>query len=138
MPLFFDTSLRPKKTPIHESVIKIRFEESYASWQIAYVLQNLEDDGILSSITTDIRKGHKAKFYFNNKLNENEKQKILKKITRQSIWIKKYSNNKITRILGLHLHALVKAELRAHGFDILQDKNVREYDGILWKKQSIV
>lgn len=136
--MFFDTSNRPKRTPLHESVIEVRLEEKYPPWKIIYGLQNLQEEGLLDVILHEVKKVGFVKFYFPSKLKSNasEKNKIIEKIEKSSKLIQRYANEKMVKTLGAHLHSLVKAELRANEFQIINIKDTNEYDGILWKKSE--
>lgn len=135
--LFVDSSKRPKKTPIHESAIQIRLENKHPVWKVSYALEKLENLGLLSSVTEKIKNTKKAKFYFSTKLLEKASQnKIRKKIRRSAYWINRYSDPKITSMLGSHLHSLVDAELRAHGFKIKKGKDIRTFRRKNWEKSQ--
>lgn len=130
-----DTSNRPLKTPRHESVILIFLEKEYSPGKIQTALNHLEELNGISSIKKSIRNVGEAKFYFSSKLNKDFIQNILpNKIDKAAHWISKYSDIKITKMLGEHLHYLVKAELRAHGFKIVSEKNVRSYGNKIWNR----
>jgi len=110
--LFIDSSNRPKKTPIHESAIEVRLEEKFVVWKVRHVLKKLEKMGYIISIMEETRNTKKAKFYFSTKLIEKlSENEIKKKIQRLVYWIDRYSDPKITRMLGNHLHSLVVGEL---------------------------
>ena len=131
--LFFDSSNRPKKTPRHESSIQIMLETKYSASQVKNALNNLEELKILQSLKYDIGDVGTAKFYFPSKLPIKFVEKnIIKKIKNMRYWISRYSDVKTTKMVGEHLHYLVKNELRANGFDILQEKQARSYRGKEW------
>lgn len=131
--LFFDSSNRPKKTPKHESSIQIILETRYSISQVKNALNNLEELGILQSLKYDIRDVGAAKFYFPSKLPIKFVEKnMVKKIEKVGYWIARYSDVKISKMVGEHLHYLVKNELRANGFEILKEKQVRSYRGKEW------
>jgi len=131
--LFVDKSNRPKKTPRHESAIQILLEKSYSSGQVKNALGKLEGSGHLTSQKYHIEKVGEAKFYYSKKLNEKFVQtQIPQKIKNIGYWISRYSNIKTTRMLGEHLHYLVKGELRAQDFEIIEEKFVRRYREKEW------
>jgi len=134
--LFFDGSNRPKKTPLHLSVIQRKLEDEYSPWQVSEGLKKLKRSEILSSLTTQTDSIRKIVFYYPGIFDNDIKKKelILEKITKSCYWIERYSNQKITSVIGKHLHALVKSELRAQGFNIIKEGRVRSYNGKIWKE----
>lgn len=130
--LFVDPFNRPKKKPMHETAIQIALEERYDHKQISYVLRQLVARKFLGSIRLKISKVGYARFFF-IKTNSPEKNKgeLRKKILRYSYWIQRYSNQSITKMIGNHLHALVRAELRAQGFEIVSEFS-NKYNGKKW------
>jgi len=132
--LFIDNSNRPKKTPRHESLILILLEKEYSAGKIQNSLKHLEELRTISSIKKEIRDVGEARFFFATKLDsEFIQNKIPRKINTAAGLIAKYSDIKITKMLGEHLHSLVKYELRSHGFAII-DENTRTYSGRIWNK----
>lgn len=121
--LFFDTSKRPKKTPLYESIIKRNLEEKYSLSEISYALKKLESVSSkkqLKKITKKLEPIGNVNFYYPNVLETFEtKSEIEKKIRKISGLIKKYSNKKITEMIGNHLHNLVKNELEIKKFEII-------------------
>ncbi len=131
--LFFDSSNRPKKTPRHESTIQIMLETRYSASQVKNALNNLEESRILQSSKYDIRDVGTAKFYFPSRLPIKFIEKnMVKKIENMGYWISRYSDVKTSKMVGDHLHYLVKNELRANGFEILKEKQVRSHRGKEW------
>ena len=61
-------------------------------------------------------------------------KKIPGKIEKAAYWISRYSDVKSIKMLGEHLHYLVKNELRVNGFNILEEKQVRSYRGREWSR----
>ncbi len=133
--IFKDKWGRPKITPRHESAIQVLLEEKYTPSQIRNGLSNLEKTGILTSRRKQIEEVGNTKFYFLKEFDNGEfTKKIDEKIEHSAYWIKRYSNEKILKMIGEHLHDLVRAELRAQNFEILREKNVREFNGKRWDK----
>lgn len=131
--IFLDSSGRPKITPRHESSIVVLCEEECSPGKIRAGLQRLESSGVLSTAKKAIERVGDVKFYFPSRFNEAQTlQKIHKKIDRASVWIEKYSDPSITKMLGEHLQDVVKAEIRAHNFEILAEGNVRKYGNREW------
>ena len=111
-------------------------ESDYSPGKIKTALQKLEESGHLVSIKKDVKNVGDAKFYFLSKYADDSSiQKIKKKIDVSAKWIRKYSDNKITNMLGDHLHDIVKAELRAQGFEIVGE-NTRKYFEREWTKTN--
>ncbi|MCE2507176.1 MAG: hypothetical protein J4F36_12080 [Nitrosopumilaceae archaeon] len=135
--LFFDNSNRPKKTPRHESSIQIMLEKKFSSSQVKNGLSELEVHGILNSIKYNIKGVGDAKFYLSGKLPIEYVEKIIPgKIEKSAYWIARYSDVKTIKMLGEHLHYLVKNELRANGFKVLQEKQVNSYKGREWSRSK--
>ena len=133
--IFKDKWGRPKITPRHESAIQVLLEEKYTPTQVKNALNNLEKSGTLGSRRKWIETVGTAKFYFLKKYdNEKFDKKIDEKIERSAYWIRRYSDEKIVKMIGEHLHDLVRAELRAQNFQILVEKNVREFEGKEWNE----
>jgi len=131
--IFFDKSGRPKITPRHESAIQVKMEENFSPTNVRTALQNLERNQILVSRRKIIENVGTAKFYFLKKFDtDNMKKKIEEKIANYAYWIGRYSNNKVTKMIGDHLHDVVKLEIRAQGFEIIDEKNVKEFAGKKW------
>lgn len=136
--LFLDSSKRPKVTPRHESAIMVNLEDEYPPWRVRTALENLERTNHLVSIKKRIEKVGAARFYFLDRYNKEASiEKIQKKIDISASWIKKYSDIRITDMIGAHLHDIVRAELRAQGFRIIGEKT-KKYNKKVWpKKQTL-
>ena len=132
--IFFDNSGRPKITPRHESAILVKMEERFSPTNVRTALQKLERNEILVSRKKIIENVGTAKFYFLKKFDtKNMKKKIEEKIANYAYWIGRYSNNRVTKMIGDHLHDVVKLEIRAQGFEILDEKNVKKFGEKKWK-----
>ena len=129
--LFYDSSLRPKKTTRHEMAILVKLEKEYPPWKVKTALRNLEKKNILNSIKQKIPNVGTVKFYFLKDIGEDLSYDIKKRINVAIKWIEKYSDNKKTTMVGQHLHDVVKAEIRAHGFKIIEEKT-NEFNGKKW------
>ena len=130
--VFLDSSKRPKITPRHESAIIVMLENEYAPWRVKTALQKLENEKHLVSIKKEIDCVGEARFYFLRQYgDETSIQKIQKKIDVSARWIRKYSDNEVTNMTGHHLHDIVKAELRAQGFEITSE-DTKKYLEIEW------
>ncbi len=107
--------------------------QHYTPRQIQNSLNKLEKIGKLCSVKYPIEKVGISKFYFLNEFDDKEfRQKIHKKVTSYASWIEKYASKKVTDMLGTHLHDLVKTELRAQNFEMLRDRDAREFNGKSW------
>ena len=64
-------------------------------------------------------------FYYPSKINQksDNKKQMNEKIKRISRHIDRYSKPKNTDMLGRYLHALVRKELKIHGFKIISEEN---------------
>jgi len=134
--IFLDSSGRPKITPRHESAIQVFLEGGYTPSQVKTELNNLEFEQFLGSRRIEIDGVGKAKFFF-LKLYDQERtrEKVDEKISHSVYWIRRYSDVKVVKMIGNHLHDLVKAELRAQNFQI-EEENVNEFEGKKWTKTS--
>jgi len=133
--IFLDNSGRPKITPRHESAIQVFLEENYTPTQVRTGLKNLENKQILGSRRIQIEGVGRAKFFFLKLFEKGEiPKKIDKKIGRSAYWIRRYSDVKVVKMIGDHLQDLVKAELRAQKFQIIGEKNVKEFEGKKWSQ----
>ncbi len=120
--LFIDDFNRPKRKPMHETAIQIAMEYKYDHKRTSYALRQLENHNILFSIKQKIEGIGNIRFFMVNNQNTLKNQdRLMKKISNYSYWIKRYSDYNITKMLGAHLHALVKAELQAEGFKIINE-----------------
>ncbi len=126
--LFFDSSNRAKKTPLHESLIIRKLEEMYNPKDVSYALRKLRSKKlpIKQRLVNKEKKikNNKIKFYFPAIIEKDPKQRqrIYKKMDRFLILIGKYGSKSITMMVGDHLHYLVKMELRAQDFIIKGEK----------------
>ena len=88
-------------------------EGGYTPGKVKAGLQRLIDSKKLAFMKKSIEKVGEAKFYYLEQYNNSvSKNRIQKKIESTAEWIKKYSETKRTKMLGDHLHDVVKAELR--------------------------
>ena len=133
---FFNYYNRPNLTPIPTSVIQRGLEDNYPPWKVNDTLKKLEKDEVLNSMEIRTEQDSKILFYFPKKniSNYNDEEKIISKIRRITNHINKYSSSKVRDILGKHLHALVKYELRVQGFNIIDEYNVNSYKGRKWEE----
>jgi len=133
-PIFYDTSNRPKKFPVHESALQRKLEEEYSPREVRTALHTLQRKKILDHVVTNTKFTGKVKFYYSYKLGLDQEQqsKVLKKIKRLCYWIDRYSNPKITSMLGTHLYSLVKSELKTQEFEIVNEGNAKSYNGKIW------
>ncbi len=129
--IFLDSFGRVKITPRHESAIQVMLENEFSPSQVKTGLARLEDVGFLGSEKIIEDDAILAKFYFPKKFEENGK--IKEKINRSVYWIRRYSDVNVIKMIGDHLHDVVKSELRAQNFSILNEKNVKEYNGKRWR-----
>lgn len=135
---FFNYYNRPNLTPIHTSVIQRKLEDKYPPWKVNDTLKKLEKENVLDSMEMKTEQGNKILFYYPKKIisNYNDEEKIIAKMKRITSHINKYSSSKVTNILGKHLHALVKNELRVQGFKIIDECNVNSYKGRKWEESN--
>jgi len=128
--IFKDKFGRLKIIPRHEAAIQIRLEEKYSTSQVKTRLNNLEKSGFLSSRKKWIEGVGYSTFYFPKKFDNIQfNEKINEKIENSSYWIRRYSDEKNVKMIGGHLHDLVRAELRAQGFQIEEEGNVKKFEG---------
>lgn len=132
--LFFNYYNRPNLTPLHTSRIQRKLENRYPPWKVNDVLKKMEGKQILRSMEVKTKNVGKILFYFPTKIiiNYDEEEKMMAKIKRITNYIDRYSHPRITEVLGRHLHALVKNELRVQGFTIIDEGRVNSHNGIEW------
>ncbi len=129
--LFFDSSNRPKITPLNESAVQRFLEEKYDRKDLTYALEKLQDKKLPKNkriiCWEENRKLFgKIKFYYPALFKTPEHNtKIREKIFRRSQIIERYSRIENITMLGNHLHYLVKNELKANNFEILGEKTNR-------------
>lgn len=135
--IFLDSFGRPKITPRHESSIIVLCEKECSPGKVKAGLQRLENSGTLSSAKKTVDRVGEVRFYFPSRFNEGHAlEKIQRKIDRSAVWIAKYSDPIITKMLGEHLQDVVRAEIRIHGFEILDEGNVKKYNNKEWTKTN--
>lgn len=135
--IFQDKFGREGITPRHESSIQVRLEKEYNPSQVRTVLKNLEKKGFIVSRKKAIEGVGNSTFYFPKKFDTIQfSKKIDEKIENSSYWIRRYSDEKIVKMIGDHLHDLVRAELRAHNFQIEAEGNVKEFEGKEWSESE--
>lgn len=132
--LFFDSFNRPNKTPLHSSAVQRMLEEKYPHWTITDALKKLVSDKILQVKNQKTNYADIVHFYYPSRLISDpaDKQGMAKKIKRIVRHIDRYSRPKNTDMLGRYLHALVRKELKIHGFEILDEGKVNSYKGKVW------
>ncbi len=134
MSLFVDRYNRPRKTPLHTSLIQRKLEDKYHPWIVTDILQKLIKENVLQTKPKKTTYAGEVHFYYSSKLiptfySEKEIKGKLKRLSKQ---IDRYSHPKNTDLLGRHLHALVRKELQMHNFLIHSEGNVNSYDGKTW------
>lgn len=137
---FFNYYNRANYTPMHTSAIQRKLENEYTTWKVVETLKKMEEGNILRSMKIKSRYAGETRFYFPRKIvtNYDDEQRMIKKIKNIIIHIERYSKPMIAGVLGKHLHALVRYELRAQGFIIISEET-NEYEKRKWKdtKQDI-
>lgn len=133
--LFFNYYNRPNKTPLPSSVVQRKLENRYAPWTVNEALKKLEKEDILRSLEAQTKFAGLVRYYFPSKIvkSYDDEKKIIKKTNAISKQIDRYSHPRIAYILGKHLHALVRNELRFCGFKILEEGRVNSYKRRKWE-----
>jgi hypothetical protein len=129
---FRDSKGRPNKKTYYKGQLEVLLEGEFFSWVVSDALGILVEDGRLKSFTTKTKRQPKVIFYHNATLVTDKETRIIKtRAKRACSLIDKMSDPIITKALGGHLEALVKAELRAQQFDIVGE-NTNSYQGVVW------
>ncbi len=134
--LFFNYYNRPNKTPIHLSSIQRRLEDKYTPWKIRDALNQLENAKILGSMEFQTIYAGKTHFYYSRRLVTNylDERELLKKIKIISKHIDRYSHPRVSDVVGRHLHAMVRKELKILGFKIIDEGRVKSYKKMRWNE----
>jgi hypothetical protein len=135
-PCFVDKYGRPKKTPYYVTQLQTLFENNHFPWIIYQAADQLAKQGFLSKFETKTKYHEKVVFIYNAQL-DTPKHKPTLEAHIKSICklVDKYSTPTIGRALGNHLEGLVKAELRAQGFNIV-GTHTTEYQDKKWLQTS--
>lgn len=134
----------PIKTPFYQSQLEILYENDYFPWIVGHALKELVREGFLKLITQDKIPGfkkltniQKISFFVNSKAveTEEEEEKIAKRSYNIAQYVDSYSSQRNSDMLGKHLESLVKAELRAQGFEI-EGIHTKKYKDKEWTKSE--
>ena len=132
MQLFTDNLGRPKKTPYHVAQLQTLLETNHFQWVTYQAALQLVKEGTLSRIEMPTKTQDKVVFLYNAKLNQPKfTVQLNKHIKAHCKLIDKYSDQKVCEILGKYLEGLVKTELRAQRFNIV-DTHTRIYKDKEW------
>lgn len=133
--LFFNYYNRANLTPLHTSTIQRKLEDKYPPWKINDTLKKMEKEYVLNTMEIKTKYIGKIRFYFPTKIvtNYDDEQKMIAKMKRITNHVNRYSHPRIRDVLGRHLHALVKNELRIQGFKIIDEGRVNSYNGKEWE-----
>ena len=137
--LFFDNFNRPNKTPLHQSAIQRKLEETYNFWNVSDGLKKLVMEGVLKIEKQETRNAGTVIFYYPSKLIKKleGKDEIQNKIRRIARHIDRYSRPKNTEMLGRYLHVLVRKELKIHGFKIISEEiKAKSYQKREWNESK--
>jgi hypothetical protein len=96
-------------------------------------LKSLETEGILAKIEQVTHYASSALFYYPAELTQTQIGTIRKHVYSSARLIDRYSAPNVTKAVGVHLEGLVKAELRAQGFKII-DQNTASYKEKTWTR----
>lgn len=133
MQLFTDKFGRPKKTPYYITQIQTLLEKTFFPWITYQATKQLVEEKALCRTETKT-KYSEAVFIFNSKLDKPPfRRSIDAHIKSICKLIDKYSDERVCKAFGEHLEGLVKAELRAQGFQIA-GTHTNKYKNREWVK----
>lgn len=130
----------PIKTPYYLSQLEILYEGSFFPWVVSDAVKQLtEQQHFLTrfdshSIATlrDLTNVSRISFYVNTKALAGEgNERVKTRIINIAKLVDRYSNPENSDMLGKHLEGLVKAELRAQGFNVVGEHD-NKYNGKEW------
>ena len=134
--LFQDEYRRPLRKPYYLRQLQVLLENDYFPWVISNALVQLVDQGILHKVRYVSKAHRKLVFFFNGKLSTPDHERaMMTHIKSIGALIDTYANPTTSRILGKHLEALVKQELRAQGFEVVETE-ANSYKGRRWTKTN--
>ena len=128
--LLEDERRRPRKRVYYIGQLQVLLEDSFFPWLIYNAAVQLCRSGYLKRQIAKTTHADKVTFLFHHHFGTSQ---MRTRIATTTSLIDKYSRPRVAKILSLHLEALVKAELRAQGFDIVGE-HTNQYKGNRWTK----
>ena len=128
--LFEDKYHRPRKKPYYIGQLQVLLEKEAYPWIVYNATMLLCQQEYLIKCPAPTKYAREAVFLHHSRWARKEIEPRIRGIIKI---IDRYSHPRVTRVLGRHLEALVKAELRAQGF-IITGANTNEHQGKKWKK----
>ena len=134
--LFQDSYYRPLRKPYYIRQIHVLLENQFFPWIVSHALDRLEAQHDLVKMKYTSRAKRKLVFYYHGKLNDpSYLPTMTTHIKSASNLVDRYATPRISRYLGKHLEALVKAELRAQQFNIVS-MNSNSFNNKRWTKSN--
>ena len=130
----------PIRTPYYLSQLEVLYEGSYFPWVVSDAVKHLtEEERFLTRFDEtsvpelgELNNVSRMSFYANTKALEGDgENRIRSRIANIAKLVDTYSSPTNSQMLGKHLEALVKAEIRAQGFRIVHEHSA-EYKDRQW------
>jgi hypothetical protein len=132
MSRFEDRYHRPRKRTHYIGQLQVLLEDQFFPWIVYNAAMELLKNGNLKRTIVSTKYADKVTFLYHHKLTERQMRTRFRNTVSL---IDRYSHPNIAKALGRHLEALVKAELRAQGFDI-KAQNSNEYRERKWTRTN--
>jgi len=130
--LFQDKYRRPRKRIYYIGQLQVLLEDDFFPWIVYNALMRLIQQRDLKQQIAPTRYADKVTFIYHRKFT---KTQVSTRIRNTARLIDRYSHPRVAEALGKHLEGLVKAELRAQGFEIIST-HTNEYKGRKWQKTN--
>jgi len=130
--LFEDKYGRPRKRTYYIGQLQVILEGDFFPWIVYNATMQLIQQGELRHEITPTRYADKVTFVHHRKFTDIQMSTRIRNTARL---IDRYSHPRVADALGKHLEGLVKAELRAQGFNI-EGSHTNEYRGKKWQKTN--
>jgi len=128
--LFEDRYHRPRKRTFYIGQLQVLLEDRLFPWIVYNAAMQLIQQGYLRRQILPTRYADKVTFLYHSKFTTDQ---MRTRFSNTAKLIDRYSRPDIANALGLHLEGLVKAELRAQGFNIIAI-HANEYRGRKWTR----
>ncbi len=124
--------IKRKRTPYYLRQLQVAFEKDYFHWITYNAIRYLVDFGILVQYLGRTKYGSTVFFVVPANTVTPQRQNMIQTHIKSKIKvIELFSNPDVSHAIGRHLHALVKAELRANDFTVVAE-NANQFGGKVW------
>jgi len=130
--LFEDKYGRPRKRTHYIGQLQITLEGDFFPWIVYNATMQLIRQRTLKQQVTPTKYADRVSFIFHSKFSGTQMDTRIRNTAKL---IDRYSRPSVADALGKHLEGLVKAELRAQGFNI-KGSHTNEYKGRKWEKTN--